>query len=96
MVAWEPLVCNNSHKCPLLLMIDGETYRSVHMALKKVKRKDTERILIIGSADLLALSEKEIQAAQGRKAEGPSVSRCSKFSWRECGNDGEKERVSIR
>lgn len=39
MVAWEPLVCNNSHKCPFLLVIDGETYRSVHMALKKSEKE---------------------------------------------------------
>lgn len=44
-----------------------------------------KRILIIGSADLLALSTKEIQAAQRRKAEGPSVSRCSELSGKEWG-----------
>lgn len=61
------------------------TYRSVHMGLKKKPkgRGVEKRILIIRSADLLALSEKEIQAAQRRKAEGPSVSRCSKLSGRE-------------
>lgn len=52
----------------------------------KKKRKGRgiqKRILIIGSADLLALSEKEIQATQRRKTEGPSVSRCSELSGRE-------------
>lgn len=35
-VAWEPLVCNNSHNCVFFLM----TYRSVHMGLKKNQKEE--------------------------------------------------------